>query len=244
MCCSSIAWQKALLAMSRKDATFCFIFKICYITQLEFTETMFSLHSRPLRDTWKWIVGNEPSVFLFSLPFPKSALPLDFPICGKVTTISLLCKSKGSESTVRPFFSPPTPICSWPKVHTFFLRVTCLKHTYLLFCLLPHHSYNILPLPVVSHSLFISQLSWFTLPDLSFYIFPVINWLSTSCQNFKSLFYLKEKNLSLIPSSSPELMFIDALLGSDPVGSFPHRCSYSPDVLTFSFLSMLLACFT
>lgn len=108
-------------------------------------------------------MGNEPSVFLFSLPFPKSAPPLDFLICGKVTTISLLCKSEGSDSTARPFFSPPTPICSWPTVHTFFLRVTCPKDTCLLLCLLPDQAYNTMPCPVQWYPTPCSSLSS---PDL------------------------------------------------------------------------------
>ena len=174
--------------MSRKDATSCFIFRICYITQLEFTETMFSFHSRPFRDTWKWTVGNRPPVSVFIVSFPKAFLPLNPPLCVKVATISCHAKANGwNQLWVCSLFLLLLSTHNLRFTHSLWVSHT-QKYTYPLCYPLPHHSHNmthhllILPMAPLLPA---HQLSWFTLSDLSSYISPVINESSTSCQNLK-----------------------------------------------------------
>lgn len=108
--------------------------------------------------------------------------------------------------------------------HSFWVSHT-QKYTYLLFYLLPHHSHNILTLPMASLLLahlhaFLIYTVWFVF--LHFFLSSINHPPHAKILN--SLFFLKENNLSPIPTSFP---------GSCPLVPFSI-----PDPVISSFLSI------
>ena len=154
--------------------------------------------------------------FVSAFPFQSQLFPLTSLFVVGWLPFPCYAKNQGSEPTVRPSFPPPPQFRGLRFTHSFWESHTW-KYTRLLFCLLSHHLYNILPLPLVSPYLSIFQALLISAFLLSSVKHP------PCAKTLKCLFYLKKKkkNLSLTPISSlVSCSLVLFLLAFHPVRSF------------------------